>query len=58
MAFIGRIAPEKNPLILIEALRKIQNPLKVVFCGGSNNESYLNSFKEQLSGLPAHIKYE
>lgn len=58
VAFIGRIAPEKNPLILIEALRKIQNPLKVVFCGGSNNESYLNSFKEQLSGLPAHIKYE
>jgi glycosyltransferase involved in cell wall biosynthesis len=58
LAFIGRIAPEKNPLILIEALKKIQNPLRVIFCGDSNNESYLNSFKEQLSALPTHINYE
>jgi glycosyltransferase involved in cell wall biosynthesis len=58
VAFIGRIAPEKNPLTLIEALHKIEIPMQVIFCGGSNNDSYLKSFKDQLSMLPAHIKYE
>jgi glycosyltransferase involved in cell wall biosynthesis len=55
LAFIGRIAPEKNPLTLIEALQQIQKPLKVIFCGGSNNESYLQNFNNQLRTLPPNI---
>lgn len=58
LAFIGRIAPEKNPLSLIEALKNIKVPLRVVFCGGSNNPSYLQTFKDQLRTLPHNIQSE
>lgn len=55
IAFIGRIAPEKNPLTLIQALYSIKVPINVVFCGGSNNETYLNEFNNMLDKLPDNI---
>lgn len=58
LAYIGRIAPEKNPLSLIEALQSVKEPLRVVFCGGSNNASYLQTFKDQLRTLPQNIQSE
>lgn len=56
--FLGRISPEKNPIGLINALRLIQLPCKVTFCGSSIENSYLNNFKEELLNLPASVQAE
>lgn len=56
--FLGRISPEKNPIGLIKALRLIQLPCKVTFCGSSLENSYLNAFKEELLNLPASVQAE
>ncbi len=58
IAFIGRIAPEKNPLTVVEALAKLDVPCKAIFCGGSINKEYLETFKSLLSKLPYTVKHE
>lgn len=58
IAFIGRIAPEKNPMTVIEALSKLDLPCKAIFCGGSINHDYLDTFKSALNKLPSHIDCE
>ncbi|MCC6817674.1 MAG: glycosyltransferase family 4 protein [Bacteroidia bacterium] len=56
--FLGRIAPEKNPIALIKALCLIDFPIHVKFCGGYNNPDYFQEFKSLLSSLPSHVKAE
>jgi glycosyltransferase involved in cell wall biosynthesis len=57
--YLGRIAPEKNPMTLIQALKKIDFPCQVTFCGsGSLDAPYFIEFKNQLKQLPAFIKYD
>lgn len=58
MAFIGRIAPEKNPLLVLNALKSYTKPTRLIFCGGSNNDQYLSQFKEGMSQLPDNVKAE
>jgi glycosyltransferase involved in cell wall biosynthesis len=55
--FLGRISPEKNPMTLIHALKKIDFPCTVTFCGSGSNDAYFTEFKNQLGQLPAHIKH-
>jgi len=58
LLFLGRISPEKNPLVLLEALNKMRSPCHVTFCGSSNNPEYFSKFMEKLGQLPQHIKYK
>lgn len=58
MAFVGRIAPEKNPLLVLEALKHYSKPIRVIFCGGSNDSEYLSQFKQGLEQLPHNVQTE
>ncbi len=55
---IGRIAPEKNTLGLIEGLKQVSFNLEVSFCGGYNDEAYFERFQSELKLLPPNIKYQ
>ncbi len=55
--FLGRIAPEKNPLALVEALNLIKAPCCVIFCGTGLDRQYLSSFMEKLNSLPENIEH-
>lgn len=58
MAFIGRIAPEKNPLLVLKALKSYTKPAKMIFCGGSIDDHYLSVFKQEMQQMPGHIQVE
>lgn len=58
IAFIGRIAPEKNPFLVLKALEEYSKPIRVIFCGGSIDSAYLSKFKQGLEQLPANVKTE
>ena len=58
IAFVGRIAPEKNPLVLLKALKHYTKPIRVIFCGGSNDSEYLSQFKQSLEQLPQNVLTE
>ena len=51
--FVGRLSPEKNPLLLLDALKLLSFPTQGYFIGGSNNRGYMEQFKQKLSQLPA-----
>ncbi len=57
--FVGRISPEKNPLLLLEALRLLEIPTKGFFIGGCQSETYRQQFEEKIKGLPKRhqVKY-
>jgi glycosyltransferase involved in cell wall biosynthesis len=57
--FVGRISPEKNPLLLLEALHLMEIPTKGFFIGGCQSETYRQQFEEKIKGLPKQhqVKY-
>jgi glycosyltransferase involved in cell wall biosynthesis len=57
--FVGRISPEKNPMLLLQALQMLDCPTTGYFIGGYQNEPYFTEFQNAMSGLPAqhHVKY-
>ncbi len=56
--FVGRISPEKNPLLLLEALQLLNFPTKGYFIGGCQNEAYRQSFEEKIKDLPKRHQVE
>jgi glycosyltransferase involved in cell wall biosynthesis len=56
--FVGRISPEKNPLLLLEALQLLEMPTKGYFIGGCQNETYRLQFEEKISSLPKQHEVE
>ena len=56
--FVGRISPEKNPLLLLEALHLIEIPTKGYFIGGCQNETYRLQFEEKIKALPKEHEVE
>ncbi len=54
--FIGRIAPEKNPLALLYALQSIDLPCSITFVGAESNNEYSSEFNKKLKELPMHIE--
>lgn len=56
--FLGRIAPEKNPMVVIEALKMFTNPLKITFCGSFYQKEYFNEFIQNSKLLPKNITFE
>ncbi len=54
---LGRIAPEKNTILLIQALKGIKEPCIVTFCGASIDNQYFSLFISGLADLPANIEH-
>jgi glycosyltransferase involved in cell wall biosynthesis len=57
--FVGRISPEKNPMLLLQALQMLDCPTTGYFIGGYQNEPYFSEFQNALNNLPAQhqVKY-
>lgn len=53
--FLGRIAPEKNPLFVLRALKSINIPCKITFCGSAAEGPYYAEFQKEMSELPASV---
>lgn len=56
--FVGRISPEKNPLLLLDALYLLEIPTKGYFIGGCQSETYRQQFEEKISSLPKQHEVE
>lgn len=56
--FLGRIAPEKNPILVLEALKLFANPLKITFCGSAYRKEYFDEFIQNSKLLPKNIAFE
>ena len=57
--FVGRISPEKNPMLLLQALQMLDCSTTGNFIGGYQNEPYFTEFKNAINNLPAQhqVKY-
>jgi glycosyltransferase involved in cell wall biosynthesis len=55
MAFVGRIAPEKNTLFAIEVLKNCKQNIELDIFGPVYNESYYEKCKEAINQLPSNI---
>jgi glycosyltransferase involved in cell wall biosynthesis len=57
--FVGRISPEKNPMLLLQALQMLDLPTTGYFIGGYQNEPYFTEFQNAIIALPAQhqVKY-
>ena len=49
--FVGRISPEKNPMLLLQALQMLDCPTTGYFIGGYQNEPYFSEFQNAMSAL-------
>jgi glycosyltransferase involved in cell wall biosynthesis len=56
--FVGRISPEKNPLLLLEALHLLEIPTKGYFIGGCQSETYRQQFEQKIKALPKQHQVE
>ena len=56
--FVGRISPEKNPLLLLEALQLLEISTKGYFIGGCQSETYRQQFEEKIEALPKQHQVE
>jgi glycosyltransferase involved in cell wall biosynthesis len=57
--FVGRISPEKNPMLLLQALQMLDCSTTGYFIGGYQNEPYFTEFKNAINNLPTQhqVKY-
>ncbi len=57
--FVGRISPEKNPMLLLQALQMLDCPTTGNFIGGYQNEPYFSEFQNAINNLPTQhqVKY-
>jgi glycosyltransferase involved in cell wall biosynthesis len=57
--FVGRISPEKNPLLLLKALQLLPMSTRGYFIGGCKSDAYLQLFQEHINALPKqhHVEY-
>ena len=52
-AFVGRISPEKNPMLLLQAVQMLDCATTGYFMGGYQNEPYFSEFQNAINNLPA-----
>jgi glycosyltransferase involved in cell wall biosynthesis len=52
LLFVGRISPEKNPILLLQALQILDCSTTGYFIGGYQNEPYFSEFQNALNNLP------
>lgn len=55
--FLGRIAPEKNPMLLLEAVSEISANLQIQFAGSySESSEYYKRLISYLEKIPSHVE--
>jgi glycosyltransferase involved in cell wall biosynthesis len=55
---LGRIAPEKNPLAVLRALKSAGVPCRVTFCGSATEGTYYETFRRELAELPVSVRVQ
>jgi glycosyltransferase involved in cell wall biosynthesis len=57
--FVGRISPEKNPMLLLQAMQMMDCPTTGYFIGGYQNEPYFTEIQNAINNLPTQhqVKY-
>jgi len=55
LLFLGRIAPEKNPISVLKALQTINIPLAIHFIGSAIDKQYNEEFENLIKNLPENI---
>lgn len=53
--FLGRVAPEKNPIVLLKSLQSVTFKIEVTFCGSNNEGDYSMQFENELKKLPSCV---
>jgi glycosyltransferase involved in cell wall biosynthesis len=56
--FVGRISPEKNPMLLLEALQLLEIPTIGYFIGGCQSETYRQQFEEKIKSISKQHEVE
>lgn len=56
LIFVGRIAPEKNPLTLLKALQKLDQPIAITWVGSAIDQAYYNNFLAEIKALPKQVQ--
>lgn len=56
LLFLGRISPEKNPVMLLKALKHTKTQTIVKFAGAGIDETYQQIFETELLSMPKHIE--
>jgi glycosyltransferase involved in cell wall biosynthesis len=54
---IARIAPEKNPLFLIEQLQHCKTPVQISWYGPIYDEQYKSACDVAIAKLPSHVQF-
>lgn len=56
LLFLGRIAPEKNPVTLLKALKLLKKPCMISFCGSGLDKKYFEAFEKEMKTLPPEVQ--
>ncbi len=56
LLFLGRISPEKNPVMVLKALKDINLNIKISFAGAGLDSAYQNIFDTAMRDLPNNIE--
>lgn len=56
LLFLGRISPEKNPVMVLKALNLVKESISIKFVGAGIDEAYQQVFDNELKTLPVNIE--
>jgi len=55
LLFLGRISPEKNPVMVLKALKSSKEKIHISFAGAGIDEAYQQVFDNELKSMPDNI---
>ena len=55
LLFLGRISPEKNPVMVLKALKNRKENIQISFAGAGIDEAYQQVFDNELKSMPKNI---
>jgi glycosyltransferase involved in cell wall biosynthesis len=58
LLFLGRISPEKNPVMVLKALSNIKESISIKFAGAGIDTTYQEIFNHELMVLPENVQVE
>jgi glycosyltransferase involved in cell wall biosynthesis len=56
LLFLGRISPEKNPIMVLKALKNSKGKIHISFAGAGIDEAYQQVFDNELKSMPKNIE--
>ena len=56
LLFLGRISPEKNPVMVLKALKNSKVKIHISFAGAGIDEAYQQVFDNELKSMPENIE--